>query len=153
MELLSAQNSIDTQMSTSDKFAVENTVNNYNKTLVVEGRKTSNELGKDDFLKLLITQLQNQDPTSPMENTEFIAQMAQFSSLEQMTNMSTSFSKMAAYINSSEAAATLGKTVELDIGDTSVQGIVEGATRGENPQIIVNGMYYSMDKIKAVYAD
>ena len=153
MELLSAQNSIDTQMSMSDKFAVENTVNNYNKTLVVEGRKTSNELGKDDFLKLLITQLQNQDPTSPMENTEFIAQMAQFSSLEQMTNMSTSFSKMAAYINSSEAAATLGKTVELDIGDTSVQGIVEGATRGENPQIIVNGMYYSMDKIKAVYAD
>ena len=39
------------------------------------------------------------------------------------------------------------------IGDTSVQGVVEGATRGENPQIIVNGMYYSMDKIKAVYAD
>ena len=153
MELLSAQNSIDTQMSTSDKFAVENTVNNYNKTLVVEGRKTSNELGKDDFLKLLITQLQNQDPTSPMENTEFISQMAQFSSLEQMTNMSSSFSKMAAYISSSEATATLGKTVELDIGDTNVQGIVEGATRGENPQILVNGMYYSMDKIKAVYAD
>ena len=144
---------LNTQMSSSEKFAVENAVNNYNKTLVQEGRKTSNELGKDDFLKLLITQLQNQDPTSPMENTEFISQMAQFSSLEQMTNMSTSFSKMAAYINSSEAAATLGKTVELDIGDTAVQGVVEGATRGENPQIIVNGMYYSMDKIKAVYAD
>ncbi len=153
MELLNTQNSINTQMSASDMFAVENAVNNYNKTLVVEGRKTSNELGKDDFLKLLITQLQNQDPTSPMENTEFISQMAQFSSLEQMTNMSTSFSRMASFINSSEAAATLGKTVELEIGDTSVQGVVEGATRGENPQIIVNGMYYSMDKIKAVYAD
>ena len=140
MELLNTQNSINTQMSASEKFLVENEVNNFNKTLVVEGRKTSNELGKDDFLKLLITQLQNQDPTSPMENTEFIAQMAQFSSLEQMTNMSTSFSKMAAYINSSEAAATLGKTVELNIGDTSVQGVVEGATRGENPQILVNGM-------------
>ena len=153
MELLNTQNSINTQMSASEKFLVENEVNNFNKTLVVEGRKTSNELGKDDFLKLLITQLQNQDPTSPMENTEFIAQMAQFSSLEQMTNMSTSFSKMAAYINSSEAAATLGKTVELNIGDTSVQGVVEGATRGENPQILVNGMYYNMDKIKAIYAD
>ena len=153
MELLSTHNSINTQMSAGEKFAVENAVNNYNKTLVVEGRKTSNELGKDDFLKLLITQLQNQDPTSPMENTEFISQMAQFSSLEQMTNMSSSFAKMAAFINSSEAAATLGKTVELEIGDTSVQGVVEGATRGENPQIIVNGMYYSMDKIKAVYAD
>lgn len=153
MELLSTQNSINTQMSASEMMMVENEVNNYNKTLVVEGRKTSNVLGKDDFLKLLITQLQNQDPTSPMENTEFISQMAQFSSLEQMTNMSSSFSKMAAYISSSEATATLGKTVELDIGDTNVQGIVEGATRGENPQILVNGMYYSMDKIRAVYAD
>ena len=153
MELLSTQNSINTQMSASEMLMVENEVNNYNKTLVVEGRKTSNVLGKDDFLKLLITQLQNQDPTSPMENTEFISQMAQFSSLEQMTNMSSSFSKMAAYISSSEATSTLGKTVELDIGDTNVQGVVEGATRGENPQILVNGMYYSMDKIRAVYAD
>ena len=153
MELLSTQNSINTQMSASEMLMVENEVNNYNKTLVVEGRKTSNVLGKDDFLKLLITQLQNQDPTSPMENTEFIAQMAQFSSLEQMTNMSSSFSKMAAYISSSEATATLGKTVELDIGDTNVQGVVEGATRGENPQVLVNGMYYSMDKIRAIYAD
>ena len=153
MELLSTQNSINTQLSASEQLAVENAVNNYNKTLVVEGRKTSNELGKDDFLKLLITQLQNQDPTSPMENTEFISQMAQFSSLEQMTNMSSSFAKMAAFINSSEAASTLGKTVELNIGDASVQGIVEGATRGDNPQILVNGMYYSMDKIKAIYAD
>ena len=153
MELLSTQHSINTQMSAGEKFAVENEVNNYNKTLVQEGRKTSNELGKDDFLKLLITQLQNQDPTSPMENTEFISQMAQFSSLEQMTNMSSSFAKMAAFINSSEAANTLGKTVELEIGDANVTGVVEGATRGENPQILVNGMYYSMDKIKAVYAN
>ena len=144
---------LNTQMSAGERSAVENAVNTYNKTLVHEGRKTSNELGKDDFLKLLITQLSNQDPTSPMEDTQFISQMAQFSSLEQMTNMSSSFAKMAAFINSSEAAATLGKTVELDIGDTSVQGVVEGATRGENPQILVNGMYYSMDKIKAVYAD
>ena len=144
---------INTQMNASEKLAVENQVNNYNKTLVNEGRKTSNELGKDDFLKLLITQLSNQDTTSPMENTEFISQMAQFSSLEQMTNMSSSFTKMASFINSSEAASTLGKTVELNIGDTTTTGIVEGATRGENPQILVNGMYYSMDKIAAIYAN
>ena len=144
---------LNTQMTTSEKLNVENQVNSYNKTLVQNGRKTSNELGKDDFLKLLITQLSNQDPTNPMENTEFISQMAQFSSLEQMTNMSTSFSKMASFINSSEAASTLGKTVELNIGDTTTTGIVEGATRGENPQILVNGMYYSMDKIAAIYAN
>lgn len=144
---------LNTQMTASEKLNVENQVNSYNKTLVQNGRKTSNELGKDDFLKLLITQLSNQDPTNPMENTEFISQMAQFSSLEQMTNMSTSFSKMASFINSSEAASTLGKTVELNNGDTTTTGIVEGATRGENPQILVNGMYYSMDKIAAIYAN
>ena len=47
----------------------------------------NSSLGKDAFLKLLITQLQNQDPTNPMDDREFIAQMAQFSSLEQMQNM------------------------------------------------------------------
>jgi flagellar basal-body rod modification protein FlgD len=144
---------LNTQMSASEKLAVDNAVSTFNKSIVQNGRQVSNELGKDDFLKLLITQLSNQDPTSPMENTEFISQMAQFSSLEQMTNMSTSFSKMASFINSSEAASTLGKTVELNVGDASVTGIVEGATRGENPQVLVNGMYYSMDKIAAIYAN
>lgn len=144
---------LNTQMSASERMAVDTAVDSFNKTLVQNGRKTSNELGKDDFLKLLITQLQNQDPTSPMENTEFISQMAQFSSLEQMTNMSSSFTKMASFINSSEAASTLGRTVELNVGDTTTTGIVEGATRGENPQILVNGMYYSMDKINKIYAN
>jgi len=52
-------------------------------------------MGKDDFMKLLITQLQNQDPTNPMKDNEFIAQMAQFSALEQTMNLSKSFEKFA----------------------------------------------------------
>lgn len=54
------------------------------------------KLGKDAFLKILITQLQNQDPTSPMDDKEFIAQMAQFSSLEQMQNMTKAMEELLA---------------------------------------------------------
>lgn len=144
---------LNTTMSAGDKLLVDNAVNTYNKSLVVEGRQTSSQLGKDDFLKLLITQLSNQDPTNPMEDTQFIAQMAQFSSLEQMTNLSTSFEKMATLLNSSEAASTIGKTVELKVGDVTTSGVVEAATRGASPQILVNGMYYNMDQINAIYSN
>lgn len=142
---------INTTMSAADKFKNDLAVDAFNKTLQVDGKKVSHELGKDDFLKILITQLSNQDPTSPLENTEFIAQMAQFSSLEQMTNMSQSFEKLSTLINSTEAQSTLGKTVEIDLGDTTTTGMVQAATRGMNPQIMVNNAYYDMSRIKAVY--
>ena len=144
-------NTLNTSMTSSEKFAVDNAVNNFNKANTVNGRTASQQLGKDDFLKLLITQLSNQDPTNPMEDTQFIAQMAQFSSLEQMTNMNESFNKMASMINSSQAAATIGRTVDIDIGDTTARGVVEATTMGAQPQVMVNGMYYDLDKIKAVY--
>lgn len=142
-----------TTMSATETLQTQLQVDSYNKSLAVNGRTASQSLGKDDFLKLLIAQLANQDPTSPMENTEFIAQMAQFSSLEQMTNMSTEFSKLASMMNSNEAVSTIGKTVELSVGDSIISGTVDAATRGTNPQVQVNGMLYNMDQIQRIYGN
>lgn len=59
-------------------------------------------LGKDDFMKILIAQLQNQDPTNPMQDTDFIAQMAQFSALEQTMNLTKAFERFAESQNQSQ---------------------------------------------------
>lgn len=74
----------------------------------------NSNLGKDDFLKILITQLQNQDPTSPMDDKEFISQMAQFSSLEQMQNIATSMNNLTEMTQQSQLIqfnAFIGKDV------------------------------------------
>jgi flagellar basal-body rod modification protein FlgD len=72
--------------------------------------RNTGELGKDDFLNLLVTQLQYQDPLSPTENTEFIGQMAQFSALEQMQNLNTSFTASKAY-------SLIGKNITATVTD------------------------------------
>ena len=111
---------LNTTMSAGEQVKTKQAVDMFNKTLAVNGRTASQELGKDDFLKLLLTQLSHQDPTAPMDNTQFIAQMAQFSTLEQMTNMSSGFNQLANLLNSSDAAATIGKTVEIEIDNREV---------------------------------
>jgi len=113
-------------------------------------RGVSDELGKDDFLKLLITQLQNQDPMEPMEDQDFIAQIAQFSSLEQMQNLNTSFSYSMGF-------SLMGKYISATVPDEKTGEIryVEGevtevrSISGE-VYLVVDGMDVPVNKISNV---
>lgn len=81
---------------------------------------TKNILGKDEFLKMLIAQLKHQDPLNPMDGTAFTAQLAQFSSLEQLQNINTqlgSFTKQQQSLGNTQAVNLIGREV-LAKGDT-----------------------------------
>ncbi|HET6871788.1 MAG TPA: flagellar hook capping FlgD N-terminal domain-containing protein [Sporolactobacillaceae bacterium] len=83
---------------------------------------SKNVLGKDDFLKLLVTQLQQQDPMNPMQNSDFISQMATFTSLEQTQNMSDTLTKFVdsqSGANLGNQASMIGKTITWSQSDSS----------------------------------
>ena len=123
----------------------------------LEGLKTekkfetrgSSELGKEAFLKLLVTQLSNQDPLNPQSDQEFIAQLAQFSSLEQMQNMSATLTNTSAY-------SLVGKDVVVSSTDsvgktTEVRGTVDAVKmQNGNAQLLIDGKTYSIDDLVQV---
>lgn len=80
---------------------------------------TTRELGQDSFLKLLVTQLQHQDPLKPKDDAEFLAQLAQFSSLEKMTEIRESISELSDLIRQQMGLPPAGGTSG---GTTSTTG-------------------------------
>ena len=138
----------------------------------------TNDLDKNAFLKLLITQLENQDPLDPQDNGEFIAEMAQFSSLEQMTNMNESLGKINTLVSNMDTSVLVGQLSgmigkgidwnepvqttdengEIVITSENMSGIITGVNILEgNTKVTVlteDGQKYSVDigNISHVYA-
>jgi len=139
------------QMSSVDQAKTAQQVDALNKTLN-HGKVQKQNMDKDDFLKILITQLTTQDPTQPMQDKDFIAQMAQFSSLEQMTNMATSFGKVSSVISASQAVSTIGKSVEIEAGGQTIKGQVTAVTPGQFPQVLVGDKYYDFGSVQKISA-
>lgn len=103
-----------------------------------KSHEEKSSLGKDDFLRILTTQLSNQDPSNPLQDKEFIAQMATFSTLEQMTNLNKSFEKFTSS-QMSQYTNAIGKEISwTPAGDTAP---VFGTVTGVSTQ---NGNFYYM---------
>jgi len=141
---------LQTNITGAELAKLKSQVNTHNKSLgKVDGGNKG--MGKDDFMQILITQLSHQDPTNPMKDKEFIAQMAQFSSLEQMTNMSKQFSKLSGVLQSDQALSMLGKNVTvMDSAGNQVTGKVQAVSGGETPQIQVEDQLYDINQIEKV---
>jgi len=98
-------------------------------------------LGMDQFLKLFTTQAQMQNPMEPMENMDFLTQLAQFTSVEQMTQLNTGFGKLLASQQVVQAAGLIGKTVTFQ-GDTAGElgsGQVTGVRMYDGSPILLLG--------------
>ena len=115
-------------------------------------RKVGSELGKEEFLQLLVTQMKYQDPLEPTDNTEYVSQLAQFSELEQMQNLNSTTSNTSAF-------TLVGKEVYIEdqseAGDvTKVQGTVEYVSiQNGKAYVSVDGTLYKYDSIVKVLDD
>jgi len=113
----------------------------------------SSSMGKDDFLRLLVAQLKYQDPMKPMEDKDFMGQMAQFSSLEQINNLAQSMEGMRASNQVSQSVALIGHSVTYVDAKTGLEatGVVDSVTlAGGTIGVRVGGITIAPEAIQEV---
>ncbi|MHA6484396.1 flagellar hook capping FlgD N-terminal domain-containing protein [Paenibacillus sp. strain BS8-2] len=135
----------------ADAVSTRNVWPNYSQSNVqaAANRTPSDTLGKDQFLSILVTQLRNQDPMQPMQDKDFIAQMAQFTSVEQLMNMSGELALMRQSIGS--ASSLIGKFIEWYEYDN--QGNVTSLTGKVDSILSKDGLLYAKTGDKEVALD
>jgi flagellar basal-body rod modification protein FlgD len=95
------------------------------------------QLGKDDFLKLMVAQLQHQDPTNPLDDKEFMGQLAQFSTLEQITNVADNLDKLTFSGQISQAISLVGHTIGYVRDDGSAGSGVAQSVAVQDGKILI----------------
>lgn len=120
----------------------------------VLARTPKQTLGQEDFLKLITVQLAHQDPMKPMEDTAFIAQMAQFTSLEQTTQLNREFAALRASSELSSAGGLIGRQVTvLDSDNLPVTGIVSAVDHTTStPRLVIDDVLYPYASVLRVEA-
>ncbi len=115
-------------------------------------RLPARSLNQDDFLKLLVTQLTNQDPLKPQTDTEFVAQMTQFTNLEQTKQMNADIAKLRIQTTLGQSVGLLGQEVVVQAGDNpAVTGLVTGVEiKGGEAQIKVGTQSYTLGQVVSV---
>ncbi|MFP5502882.1 MAG: flagellar hook capping FlgD N-terminal domain-containing protein [Candidatus Sericytochromatia bacterium] len=117
-------------------------------------RKVGGELDKDAFLQLLVAQLKHQDPMKPMDDTAFIAEMAQFSSLEQMQNLNKLLEKQMGFQALTQASSMIGKHVTLqepgENGQIITGRVDEIRSGGGEVRVVIDGKEYNASDIMRV---
>jgi len=112
------------------------------------GTNPAQTLDQADFLNLLVTQMTSQDPLNPESDTDFAAQLAQFSSLQQTQDMEGDLSNI-------QATGLIGQTVSAtpSTGGSSITGVVTAVqVSAGTPQILINGQSYDLSQITGVTA-
>jgi flagellar basal-body rod modification protein FlgD len=109
-------------------------------------------LGQDDFLRLLMVQLTSQDPMSPMKDTDFIAQLAQFTALSQAKETTATINALRAEQQVQQANALIGRAVMLaDDQNNLITGTVAGVlVDGGVPRLVVNGQSYDLSQLLSI---
>ena len=109
-------------------------------------------LTQNDFLQLVMAQMTNQDPLNPQKDTEFIAQMAQFSALEQSKSMQQDIAKLQTDQQFMQANSVLGRAVTLqDSQGNLISGTVSAVqVQAGTPQLIVNGQAYDLGALLSI---
>lgn len=117
-----------------------------------QSAENNSQLKMDDFLQLLTNQITNQDPLEPMKDTEFISQMANIASLEQMQQFTQGFSKFADSHGEMLAQAYLGNLVEIKDGNNQVSGRVDAVEKLDDgsSKLIIDGNSYDANAVTRV---